>query len=141
MAKREGTGEGEKLQPRSGTAKTKLDSEMRAKADKPRSATSRTTVNNLRASYGAGGGAQKAAPLWSRSITAGKPAKVMKTKAKKRPKQINKRGVDAAKVMARKELEAALAHHDRPITAAEAKRMMELIRADRPTPELRPRRR
>ncbi|WP_032769780.1 hypothetical protein [Streptomyces sp. CNS654] len=35
----------------------------------------------------------------------------------------------------------SLAHYDRPITTAEARRMNEIIKADRPGPDLRPRRR
>lgn len=60
---------------------------------------------------------------------------------KARPKQVNKRDAVSSKTVARKALEAVLAHHDRPITAAEARRMNDIIKADRLAPELRPRRR
>jgi hypothetical protein len=139
MAKRESSDQGKKPPRRTVTGAIKVDSGLgRAKGDKSRSSTSRTTVKNLTKSVG--GTPRKAAPLpgLSGSIMAGKSIKTM---VKERPKRINKRDAAPRRLSARQALEAALAHHDRPITAAEARRMNKIIRADRPAPELRPRRR
>uniref|UniRef100_A0AAU2JZ37 Uncharacterized protein n=1 Tax=Streptomyces sp. NBC_00049 TaxID=2903617 RepID=A0AAU2JZ37_9ACTN len=138
MARRDESDTGKKTPRGTVTGTTKVGSGLgRGKSDKTQPSTSRTAAKNLLSSPGET--ARKAAPVRNRNVTIA----VGKTSTKKRPKKINKRDAAAleAKTSYKARLEAALAHHKRPITADEARRMNEIIKADRPTPELRPRRR
>ncbi|WP_331763653.1 hypothetical protein OH738_40940 (plasmid) [Streptomyces hirsutus] len=138
MANRGGSDPGKKPARRTATGITKVGSGFgRPKGDKPRSPTSPAVPKNL---FETKGETRKAAPVRNRNVTI--KAGAAKAMTKVRAKQTNAADV-VGKTKTRKtvRLEEALAHHNRPITTAEARRMNEIIRADRPVPELRPRRR
>jgi hypothetical protein len=139
MAKRGDSEPGKKPARRTPTGVTKVGSGLgRAKGDKPRSSVSSALPKNL---FEFKSQTRSAAPVSNRSVT----IKAGKTKAATtvRVKQKNTTAPGAYKTKPRKldRMAAALAHHDRPITTAEARRMNEIMKADRPAPELRPRRR
>lgn len=134
MAKRDGSDPGKKPSRYTVTGTLKAGSGLgRAKDVKPPSSSSRATNKNLVTSTNE----RKAAPTTNRSVS----SKAGKILVKTRTKAINRRDAAPSKAARKALVEAALAHHDRPITAAEARRMNEIIKADRPVPPLRPRRR
>jgi hypothetical protein len=110
----------------------------RPKGYKPRSSASSTVPKNL---FESKSETRRAAPASNRGLTikAGKNKPASTVRAKR--KNATDLGPDKTKPRRSDRVEEALAHHDRPITTAEARRMNEIMKADRPVPELRPRRR
>ncbi|MFI0270798.1 hypothetical protein [Streptomyces luteogriseus] len=139
MVKRGDSEPGKKPARRTPTGVTKVSSGLgRAKGDKPRSSASSAVPKNL---YEFKSQTRSAAPVSNRSLTikAGKTKAATTVRAKR--KNPTDPGLDKTKPRRSDRIAAALAHHDRPITTAEARRMNEIMKADRPVPELRPRRR
>nr|WSS73674.1 hypothetical protein OG491_36225 [Streptomyces sp. NBC_01175] len=111
----------------------------RPKGDKSRSPTSPAAPKNL---FEFKSEMRRAAPVRNSSLAI-RADNAKATMTKGRARRNNAAGVLLGATKSRRvaRLEEALAHHSRPITTVEARRMNKIIKADRPAPELRPRRR
>ncbi|MGW5736573.1 MULTISPECIES: hypothetical protein [Streptomyces] len=140
MAKRGDSDPGKKPARRAATRTTKIGSGFgRLKGGgKPRSSAPSALPKNL---FETESEPHRAPPVANRNLTikAGKIKAAPTVRAK--GKNATDLGLGKTKTRRPDRVAAALAHHNRPITTAEARRMSEIVKADRPVPELRPRRR
>lgn len=126
---------GEKPTRSAATGNTQLDSGSgRPKGDKPRSSKA-AVPPNIFEFKSATTRDQRSARTRKATVKASKTKVITKLRTKR------KNAGEVIKPPSVVRLEEALAHYNKVITAAEARRMNEIIEADRAAPELRPRRR
>ncbi|MEV7445670.1 hypothetical protein AB0O22_31810 [Streptomyces sp. NPDC091204] len=135
MAKRGDGDPGGKPVRRNATGDTRLDSGFgRPKGDKPRSS-SAAVPSNIFEFKSTTSRSERSTRARKATVKAGKTKVITKLRTKR------KNTGDTVKSPSTVRLEEALAHYNKVITTAEARRMNEIIEADLPTAELRPRRR